>query len=74
VRGDVAEGICVCLRGVVVEGVLAGNFDLGELGEDPDEVLPRIKLPSAAALDDGEPDGVGLPCLSTAHEEPVLSP
>ena len=56
-----------------MKGVLAGDFDLGEFGEDPDEVLPRVKLPPAAALDDGEPDGVGLPCLGTAHEEPVLS-
>ena len=49
----VAEGLGVCLWGVVVEGVLAGDFQLGQLGKNPDEVFPGVELPPTAALDDG---------------------
>ena len=49
-----------------------GDLELGELREDPNEVFPWIKLTPAATLNEGEPDGVGLPSLNTPHEEPVF--
>ena len=49
-----------------------GDFELWKLLEDPDEVFPRVDLPATAALDEGEPDGVGLSGGFAAHEEPVF--
>ena len=49
-----------------------GDFELGELCKGPDKVFSRIEFASATALHNGEPNGVGLTCADTAHEEPVL--
>lgn len=61
----------VGLGGVACEGVTL-DFDLRQLFEDPDEVTPGVELAATAALNEGIPDGVGLPGLFASHEEPVL--